>query len=60
MDTVQEGESGMNGESAINIYTLPCVKQIDGDKLLYNTGSPDWCSLRTQRGGMGEGKETQE
>ena len=26
VDTVGEGESGMNGESSINIYTLPCIK----------------------------------
>ena len=27
MDTVQEGKSGMHGESRINIYTLPWVKR---------------------------------
>ena len=26
VDTVGEGESGINGESSINIYTLSCVK----------------------------------
>ena len=26
VNTVGEGESGMNGESSINIYTLSCVK----------------------------------
>ena len=57
MDTVQEGESGTNGESTNNIYTLPCVKEIAGDKLLYNTGSPAWYSLRTQRGRMGGSEE---
>ena len=42
MDTVGEGERGTNGESSIDIYTLPCVKQIAGEMLLYNTGSqPD-------------------
>ena len=40
VDIVAEGKSGMNGESSIDIYTLPCVKQIAGEKLLYNTGSP--------------------
>ena len=40
VDTVREGESRMNGESSIDIYILPCVKQIAGEKLLYNTGSP--------------------
>ena len=29
VDTVGEGDSGTNGESSINIYTLPYVKQID-------------------------------
>ena len=36
MDTVGEEESGTNGESIINIYTLPCVTQIVSEKLLYN------------------------
>ena len=40
MDAVGKGESRMNGESSIDIYVLPCVKQIAGEKLLYNTGSP--------------------
>ena len=40
LDTVGEGESGMNGESSINIYTLPYVKQRAGEKWLFNTGSP--------------------
>ena len=26
VDIVEEGMSGMNGESSINIYTLPCIK----------------------------------
>ena len=26
VDPVGEGKSGMNGESSIDIYTLPCVK----------------------------------
>ena len=26
LDIVREGESGMNGESSINTYILPCVK----------------------------------
>ena len=36
MDTVGEEESRTNGESIINIYTLPCVTQIVSEKLLYN------------------------
>ena len=39
VDTVGEEESGTNGESSIDIYTLPCVKQIAGKKLLYNIES---------------------
>ena len=45
----RERESGMNGESSINIW-------IAGEKLPYNTGSPAWCSVMTYRGGMREGK----
>jgi len=40
VNIVGEGESGMNGESSIALYTLPCIKQVVGEKLLYNTGSP--------------------
>ena len=39
VDTVGEGESGINGESSINIYTLSCVKWMAGGKILYHTGS---------------------
>lgn len=35
MDTAGEEESGTNGESIINIYTLPCVEHIASEKLLY-------------------------
>ena len=31
-----------------------------GEKLLSNTGGPVWCSVMTQRGGMGEETEDQE
>ena len=47
VDTVGEGESEKNGESLINVHTLPCVKQIAGEKLLHNTGSPTWHSVMT-------------
>ena len=47
VDIVAEGKSGMNGESSTDIYTLPCVKQTAGEKLLYETGSPAWPSLMT-------------
>ena len=59
-DTVGEGESGMNGKSSIDIYTLLCVKQIASGKLLCNTGSPTWCSVMTSKCGMGEEREVQE
>ena len=47
MDTVGEGKSGTNGESSIEIYTLPCIKEIVGEKMLYNTGSPACHSVMT-------------
>ena len=47
VDIVREGESGTNGESSINICTLSCVEWIAGEKLLFNTGSPVWCSVMT-------------
>ena len=37
--TVAGEKSGMNGGGSINIYTPPCVKEMAGEKLLYNTGS---------------------
>ena len=43
MDTAQGGKSGTNGDSRMDIYILPCVKQIAGEKVLDNTGSPAWC-----------------
>ena len=45
VDTVGEGESGTNGESSTNIYTLSHVRRISGKKLLYSKGSPVWCSV---------------
>ena len=47
VDTVAKGESGKNGESRIDIYSLSCVKQRAGEKLLSNTGSPAWHSVMT-------------
>ena len=40
MDIVGERKSWANGESSINLYPLPCVKQTAGEKFLHNTGSP--------------------
>ena len=58
VDTVREGEGGMNWEIRIDIYTLPCVKEIASGNLLYSTGSsalwrPRWV-------GWGGGREVQE
>ena len=47
VDTVGEGKSGMNRESSLDIYILPCVKEIAGEKLLYNTGNQPWYSVIT-------------
>ena len=44
--TEEEGEGGTNLNSSIEIYTLPCVKQIASEKLLHNTGSSALCSVR--------------
>lgn len=45
MDKVGERERGTNGESSMDIYTLPCVKERADEELLYNTRSPDRCSV---------------
>ena len=34
-------------------YTLPYVKQIASGNSLYDAGILKWCSVITQRGGMG-------
>ena len=47
VDTEREGESGTNGKSSINVYTLSCIKQIACEKLVYNTRSPAWPSMMT-------------
>ena len=43
--------AGMNWEVGIDIYTLPCVKQRAGGKLVCTTGSSAWCPVIIQRGG---------
>ena len=57
VDKRGDGEGGTDWESSIDIYTLPCVKQIASGKLLYSTGSSAWCSEMTKMGGMDGGKE---
>ena len=47
VDVAGEGESGMNGESGISIYTLPRVKWAAGEKFLYKRGSSAWHSVMT-------------
>ena len=40
--------------------TVSCAKQIATGKLLYNTGSPAWGSVTTQKGAVAGKRETQE
>ena len=47
MDTVGEGEGGMNWEIRFDINTLPCVKQVASRNLLYSTESSVQCSVMT-------------
>ena len=55
MDTVGEGKSGMNRESSLGIYILLCIKEIAGEKLLYNTESPTCDDLGGRLRGGKEG-----
>ena len=48
----------MNLEIRIDVYTLPCIKQIASWKLLYSTGSSALCSVMTYRTGV-QGTEVQ-
>ena len=41
------GESGMNGESSMESYTLPYVKQRASGNLLHNSGNSNWGSVTT-------------
>ena len=38
LDTVWEGQSDTNGESSVDIYTLPSVRWIGGEKVLVAQG----------------------
>ena len=40
VDTAEEGESGPNAESSINIHTLSDVRWVAGERLLSGTRSP--------------------
>ena len=50
MGTKGEGGGGMNWQIGIDIYTLPCIKQVTNENLLYSTGNSTWCSVVTQMG----------
>ena len=41
----EEGEGEMNGESGMDAYTLPYVKQIANGNLLYDSGNSNWGSV---------------
>ena len=47
VDATEEGEGGMNWEMRIDVYTLPCIKQIVSGKLLCSTRSSAQCSVMT-------------
>ena len=47
---------GTSWESSIDVYTLPCVKQRAGGKLLHDTGSPAWRSVTTRGAGGSRGR----
>ena len=47
MGSREEGEDKMNGESRMEAYTLPSVKQIANGNLLYDSGNSNWGSLTT-------------
>ena len=48
-----EGKGRTNGESSMETYTLPYVKEITSGKLLYDTVNSNQGSMTIQRGGMG-------
>ena len=45
MDIGGDVEGGMNWEIGVDIYALPCVKQIASGNLLYSAGSSARCSV---------------
>ena len=52
----EEGESGTNGESSINVYTLSGVRWIAGEKSLCDMGNPVWHSVMNWSNGMAGGE----
>ena len=51
LEYMGEGEGRTKGESSMETYMLPFIKQTAGGNLLYNTGSSTRCSVKTSRGG---------
>ena len=49
----EEGEGEMNGESIMEAYTLPYVKQRANGNFMYNSGTSYWGSVTAQRSGKG-------
>ena len=43
----EKGEGGAYGESNMETYTLPCVKQIATENLLYDSGHSNQGCVRT-------------
>ena len=41
-----EGEREMNGESRMEVYTLPYIKQIGNGNFLYDSGNSNWGSIQ--------------
>ena len=42
-----KGEGGTNGESSMETYTLPCVKETASGNLPSDARSSNWCSVTT-------------
>ena len=56
-----EEDGGTNGESSMEIYTLPYVKYITSGNLLYDSGNSPWGSVNLEGwDGVGGRKEVQE
>ena len=53
VDTVWEGEGGMNQDSGMEAYVLPYVKEIASGNLLYDTRGSNLVPVTTWKGGMG-------
>ena len=60
----EKGEGEMNGESNVEAYTLPYVKQMANGNLLFDSGNSNQGPVTTKRGEkgleVGGGKEVKE